>query len=184
MYHPDTLMSYRGTDLLTLLICYLLGKMKPTSHSKMFISSNFVDMSNVIHHTIYSSVENGRLKLKEAEQFVIKLYYLFIINCYKSQFTSMVKSKKHSQRTTSPKQFIRVCAVPIWLFLVYHLQKNMIISPIELCNPSVADPEGAAPSLRYHPQETTNFGFCLLQKAPFKALDFDIFLVEHDPEPL
>ena len=94
MYHPDTLMTYRGTNLLTLLIYYLLGKMKPTSHSKMFISSNFVDMSNVIHHTIYSSVENGRLKLKEAEQFVIKLYSYVIMNCYKSQFTSMVKSKK------------------------------------------------------------------------------------------
>ena len=64
MYHPDTLMISRGTDLLTLLmIYYLLGKMKPTSHSKIFISSNFVDMSNVIHHTIYSSVENGRVKL-------------------------------------------------------------------------------------------------------------------------
>ena len=34
MYHPDTLMPYRGTDLLTLLIYYLLGKMKRTSHSK------------------------------------------------------------------------------------------------------------------------------------------------------
>ena len=29
MYHPDTLMIYRGTDLLTLLmIYYLLGKME------------------------------------------------------------------------------------------------------------------------------------------------------------
>ena len=37
----------------------------------MFISSpaNFVDMYNVINHTIYSSVENGRSKLKEEEQF-------------------------------------------------------------------------------------------------------------------
>ena len=57
----------------------------------MFISSNFIDMSNVIHHTIYSSVENMRFKLKEAEQFVIKLFYPFIISCYRSQFTSMVK---------------------------------------------------------------------------------------------
>ena len=111
-------------------------------------------MSNVIHHTIYSSVENGRFKLKEAEQFVIKLYYPFIINCYRSQFTSIVKAadlKKHPQRTTYPKQFIRDYAVPILLILVYHLQKNMIISPIELCNPSVADPEGAAPSIQYPP---------------------------------
>ena len=38
MYHPDTFMTYRGTDLLTmlnmLLIYYLSGKMKRTSHSK------------------------------------------------------------------------------------------------------------------------------------------------------
>ena len=31
-------------------------------------------MSNVINHIIYSSVENGRFKLKEADKFVIKLY--------------------------------------------------------------------------------------------------------------
>ena len=42
----------------------------------MFLCFNFVDVSNVMHHTIYSSVENGRFKLKEVEQFVIKLYYL------------------------------------------------------------------------------------------------------------
>ena len=34
MYRRDTLMTYRGTDLLTLLIYYLLGKMKRTYHSK------------------------------------------------------------------------------------------------------------------------------------------------------
>ena len=34
MYHPDTFMTYRGTDLLTLVIYYLLEKMKRTSHSK------------------------------------------------------------------------------------------------------------------------------------------------------
>ena len=66
--------------------------------------------------------------------------------------------RKHPQKMTYPKKFIRVCAVPILLSLVYNLQKNMIISPIELCNPSVADPDG--------------------------ALDFDIFLEEHDPGPL
>ena len=66
----------------------------------MFISSsaNFVDMSNVTNHTIYSSVENGTFKLKEAEQFVIKLYYPSIINCCRSQFTSMVK-RNRSQKT-------------------------------------------------------------------------------------
>ena len=124
-------------------------------------------MSNVIHHTIYSSVANGRLK--EAEQCVIKLYYPFIINCYRSQFTSIVKRNRHLQRTTSSKIFIRVCAIPILLPLVYHLQKNMIISPIELCNPSVADPEVAAPSLQYLTKKPTNLGFCMLQKAPFQA---------------
>ena len=67
----------------------------------IFISSsaNFVDMSNVINHTIYSSVENGTYKSKEAEPFVIKLYYPFIINCYRSQFTSMVKSKRSLKNT-------------------------------------------------------------------------------------
>ena len=83
MYHSDALIiTYRGTYLLTLLLYYLLGKMKRTSHSKYFISlsTNFVDMSNVINHTIYSSVKNGRFKLKEADKFVIKLYYPFITN--------------------------------------------------------------------------------------------------------
>ena len=98
MYHPDTLMTYRSTDLLTLLIYYLLGEMKRTSHN-MFISSNFVDVSDVIHHTIYSSVEDGRFKLKEVEQFVIKRYYPFIINCYRRQFTSIVKSNKSLKNT-------------------------------------------------------------------------------------
>ena len=59
MYHPDTLMTYRGTDLVTLLICSSLGR---NLTANMFISSNFVDLSNVIHRTIYSSVENGRFK--------------------------------------------------------------------------------------------------------------------------
>ena len=34
MYHPDAFITYRGTDLLTLLLYYLLGKMKGTSHGK------------------------------------------------------------------------------------------------------------------------------------------------------
>ena len=73
--------------------------------------------------------------------------------------------------------------MPILLSLLYHLQKNMIISPIELCNPSVADPEGALPTLLYK-KKTTNLGFYILQKALFQALDFDIFVEEHDPGPL
>ena len=84
MYHPDTFITYRGTDLLTLLLYYLLGKMKLSGQlsANMFISSsaNFVNMSNVINHIIYSSIENCKFKLKEAEKFVIKLYYPFIIN--------------------------------------------------------------------------------------------------------
>ena len=60
--------------------------------------------------------------------------------------------------------------MPILLSLVYHLQKNMIINPIELCNPSVvADPGGALPSVS-PPQKK-------------KPLDFDICLAEHDPGP-
>ena len=85
----------------------------------MFISSpaNVVDMYNVINHTIYSSVENGRSKLKEEEQF---------------------------------RRLIRnSLLVSVMCPLVYHLQKKMIISPIELCNPSVHDPERAAPSLQF-----------------------------------
>ena len=57
----------------------------------------------------------------------------------------------------------------------------MIISPIELCTPSIADTEGAAHSLQYK-KNPTNLGFYKLQKAPFQALDFDIFLEE--PWPL
>ena len=34
MYHTEAFITYRGTDLLTLLLYYLLGKMKRTSHSK------------------------------------------------------------------------------------------------------------------------------------------------------
>ena len=58
----------------------------------------------------------------------------------------------------------------------------MIISPIKLCNPSVADSGGAL--LSVSPQTTTKttyLGFYMLQTALFLALDFDIFLVEHDP---
>ena len=84
---------------------------------------------------------------------------------------SAFRLSKQPQRTTSPKQFIGVCAVPILLSFVlyYHLQKNQpnrIMQPIGLI---VADPEGAAPSLQYPPpKKTTNLGFCMLQKAPFK----------------
>ena len=72
--------------------------------------------------------------------------------------------------------------MPILLSLVYHLQKNMIISPIELCNPSVADAEGAALFIQYPAKK--KIGLYMLQEAPFQALDFDIFLEEHDPGPL
>ena len=58
----------------------------------MFISSNFFDMSNVIHHTIYSSVENGRFKLKEAEQCVIKLYYPLSIQFYSKTLQILKKT--------------------------------------------------------------------------------------------
>ena len=52
----------------------------------------------------------------------------------------------------------------------------MIISPIELCNSSVADPEGATPFFQYPPpkKKTTKLGFYMFQKA-FQALDFAIF---------
>ena len=61
-----TFMTYRGTNLLTLHI----------------------------NHTIYSSVENGRFKLKETEQFVIKLYYPFIINCSSLPWEKATDPKK------------------------------------------------------------------------------------------
>ena len=31
------------------------------------------------------------------------------------------------------------------------------------------------------PQKTTNFGFCMIQKAPFQALDFDMKSMTPDP---
>ena len=40
MYHPDTLMTYLGTDLLALLIYYLLGKMSGHLTAILFISPN------------------------------------------------------------------------------------------------------------------------------------------------
>ena len=43
---------------------------------------------------------------------------------------------------------------------------------------------GALPSVSQENKNTTNLGFSMLQKAPFQALDFDIFLEEHDPGPL
>ena len=70
--------------------------------------------------------------------------------------------------TTYLKQFIRFCAVPELLSLVYHLQKNMIINPIKLCNPSVADPEEAAPSIHYHPQKLLIWAFVWSRKHHFK----------------
>ena len=117
----------------------------------MFISSStLLIMSNVISYTIYSSVENGRLKLKEAEKFVIKLYYPFIFNCCGSQFTSMIKSNRSSKNT------YKVRLIPNSLLgsvLCQYCSPWYIIprriSLIELCNPSVADPEGVAPSLQY-----------------------------------
>ena len=57
----------------------------------------------------------------------------------------------------------------------------MIISLNKLCNPSVADPGGAFSSVS--PEKTTYLGFYMLQKAPLQALDFDIFVEEHDPGP-
>ena len=139
----------------------------------MFISSsaNFVDMSNVISHTIYSSVEKGRFKLKEAEKFVIKLHYPFIINCCKNQFTSMIKSNRsykntHKGRLTQNSLLGSVlCPYCSPWYII-----SRRISPIELCNPSVADPEGAASSLQYIPPPRpkkipNNLGFYMLQKA-------------------
>ena len=45
---------------------------------------------------------------------------------------------------------------------------------------------GALPSVPPPPKkkETTNLGFCMLQNVPFQALDFDIFLEEHNLGPL
>ena len=59
----------------------------------------------------------------------------------------------------------------------------MIISIIELCNPSVADQEGEAPALQYPKKKETNLGFYMLPNA-IQALDFDIFLKGHAPGPL
>ena len=130
MYHPDTFMTYRDTDLLTSLIYYLLGKMKQTSHSKIKRSGAICDQTIqfLYHQLLYKSIH-----FHDKKQQILE---------------------KHPQRTTYTKQFIRVCAVPILLSLVHHLQKNMIINPIELCNPSVvADPGGALPSVPPPPKK-------------------------------
>ena len=60
--------------------------------------------------------------------------------------------------------------MPILLSLVYHLQKNMIISPIELCNSSVADPEGAAPSLHYPPKKLLIWAFVYAPESTILSL--------------
>ena len=73
-----------------------------------------------------------------------------------------------------------MCCTHIAL-IVYHLQN--IIRTIELCNPSVADPEGVAPYFQYHERNTTRLGFYMLLNVPFQALDFDIFLDEDVPGP-
>ena len=89
----------------------------------MFISSSasVVDMSNVINQFIYSSVENGRFKLKNVTDTVTD------------------RERRHPFSAAPP--------------------------PLQKKNPF-------------------NLGFYKLQKAPFQALDFDIFLKEHDPGPL
>ena len=42
---------------------------------------------------------------------------------------------------------------------------------------------GALPLVQ-PPPPPKKMGFCMLQKVSFQALDFDIFLEEHDPGPL
>ena len=49
---------------------------------------------------------------------------------------------------------------------------------------SLSKGSGALHSVPPPPQKNTNFGFDKLQKIPFQALDFAIFLGEHDPGPL
>ena len=65
--------------------------------------------------------------------------------------------------------------MPILLSFVYHLQKNMIISPIELCDPSVADPEWAAPSLQHPPpkkKKSLEFGLLYAPESTILSLRF------------
>ena len=96
-------------------------------------------MSNVINYTTYSSVENGRFKLKEEKQFVIKLYYPFIINCCRSRFTYMVKSnrslKKHTKDDLHETVYWGLCCAHIALPGIsspeeYDYQPNRIMQPI------------------------------------------------------
>ena len=132
-----------------------------------------------------------RFKLKEEEQFVIKLYYPFIINCCTSQFTSMVKSSR-SLKNTHKRWLTRnsllgsvLCPYCSPWYIIS--RRIWLWNPIELCNPSVADPEGAALPQKKKKKYIyiyTNLGFYKLQKGPFHALDFDIFPGEHDPGPL
>ena len=60
------------------------------------------------------------------------------------------------------------------LSLLYHLQKNMIINPIELYNPSVvADPGGALPSvLSSVPKQKLLIGLLYASERTFLSLRF------------
>ena len=139
----------------------------------MFISSsaNFVEMSSIINHTIYSRVENGTVKLKEEEQFVIKLYHPFIINWCRTQFTSIIKSNKErlAQNSLLGSVLCPYCSHGISSPEEYDYQPNRIMRP---------------PFSIPKTTKNTNLGFYKLQKAQFQALDFDIFLGEHSPGTL
>ena len=115
----------------------------------MFISSsaNFVDMSNVMNHNIYLGVENSRFKLKEADTFVIKLYYPFIFNCCKIKRN---RSSKNTHKGRLIRNSLLGSVLCPYCSPWYIISRR--ISTIELCNPSVADPEGAASSLQYPPK--------------------------------
>ena len=59
----------------------------------------------------------------------------------------------------------------------------MIINPIELCSLSVADPEGAAPSLQYPPNKILIWAFLCSRKHHFKPQILTFFRMSMTPDP-
>ena len=105
---------------------------------------------------------------------MIKLYHPFIINCCRSQFTSMIKNNKErlTQNSLLESVLYPYCSHGISSQEEYDYQPNRIMQPMR---PPYSIPKTT---------KNTNLGFYKLQKAQFQALDFDIFLEEHNPLPM
>ena len=130
-------------------------------------------MSNVINDTIYSSVENGRFKLKKRRNLWTNCTIPISSTAVEVNSFPWYKAtdlKKHPQRTTYPKQFIRVCGVPILLsLLVYHLQKNQPNRIMQHIS-SWSKVSSALPSVS--PQNNYQFGLLYAPESTILSLRF------------